>query len=42
MKKFICLLATAVMLLTTLVGCNTTTTAPGDSTPTPDNNENPE
>ena len=39
MKKFICLLATAVMLLTTLVGCNTTTTAPGDSTPTPDNNE---
>lgn len=38
MKKFICLLATAVMLLTTLVGCNTTTTAPGDSTPTPDTN----
>lgn len=38
MKKFTCLLATAVMLLTTLVGCNTTTTAPGDSNPNPDNN----
>ena len=39
MKKFICLLATAVMLLTTLVGCNTTTTAPGDSNQNPDTNE---